>query len=77
MSVNETLTNDQTMLNETLLTLMKLEEDIEVSLKRNNYDDNPKKCEYLMKLHKALMKASRITLKIKAIENYGEDYNED
>ena len=71
------LTDDQAMINGMLLSLMDLTEQVEESLKRNEYDSNIKKCEYLMKLHKALMKSHRVALKIKAIENYGEDYNED
>lgn len=71
------LTDDQAMINGMLMSLMDLTEQIEESLKRNEYDSNIKKCEYLMKLHKALMKSHRVALKIKAIENYGEDYNDD
>lgn len=71
------LTDDQEMINGMLLSLMDLTEEIEESLKRNEYDSNIKKCEYLLKLHKALMKSHRIALKIKAIENYGDEYNED
>ena len=71
------LTDDQAMINGMLLSLMDLTEEIEESLKRNEYDSNIKKCEYLLKLHKALMKSHRIALKIKAIENYGDEYNEE
>lgn len=71
------LTDNQEMINGMLLSLMKLTEEIEESLKKNEYDSNIKKCEYLMKLHKSLMKSHRIALKIKAIENYGDDYSED
>lgn len=71
------LTDDQTMINGMLLSLMDLTEQVEETIKRNEYDSNIKKCEYLLKLHKALMKSHRIALKIKAIENYGDEYNED
>ena len=71
------LTDDQAMINGMLLSLMDLTEQVEETIKRNEYDSNIKKCEYLLKLHKALMKSHRIALKIKAIENYGEEYNED
>lgn len=71
------LTDDQAMINGMLLSLMDLTEQVEETIKRNEYDSNIKKCEYLMKLHKALMKSHRVALKIKAIENYGEDYNDD
>ena len=71
------LTDDQAMINGMLLSLMDLTEQVEETIKRNEYDSNIKKCEYLLKLHKALMKSHRIALKIKAIENYGEEYNEE
>ena len=71
------LTDDQAMINGMLLSLMDLTEQVEETIKRNEYDSNIKKCEYLLKLHKALMKSHRIALKIKAIENYGDEYNED
>ena len=71
------LTDDQAMINGMLLSLMDLTEQVEETIKRNEYDSNIKKCEYLLKLHKSLMKSHRIALKIKAIENYGDEYNED
>lgn len=73
------LTDDQEMINEMLLSLMTLTENIEDSLQKlaSNGDMMTKKYEHLMKLHKSLMKSHRIALKIKAIENYGDDYNEE
>lgn len=73
------LTDDQEMINGMLLSLMDLTGEIESTLQKlaSNGDMMTKKYEYFMKLHKSLMKSHRITLKIKAIENYGEDYNED
>lgn len=73
------LTDDQKMINDMLLSLMTLTENIEESLQKltSNDDMMTKKYEYLMKLHKSLMKSHRIALKIKAIENYGDEYNEE
>ena len=73
------LTDDQKMINDMLLSLMTLTENIEESLQKlaSNDDMMTKKYEYLMKLHKSLMKSNRIALKIKAIENYGDEYNEE
>lgn len=73
------LTDDQKMINDMLLSLMTLTEEIEESLQKlaSNDDMMTKKYEHLMKLHKSLMKSHRIALKIKAIENYGDEYNEE